>query len=302
MDVLKREGIYLWYYFSIQFHQIFKYYIFGIITGSCVSVFLKGRIHGAMAGLKESRYGTFGVVPASLLGALSPLCMYGTVPLVASFSRSGMRQDWIAAFMMSSVLINPQLFFYSFALGSEMALIRLVVTIICGIVAGLLVKVFYRDKEFYSFQTFDVLENHDTAPNIFVRLIKNIGRNIKVTLPYFIIGVALTALYQRYIPPKLIMSVFSGNKGFGALMAAALGVPLYTCGGGTIPLIAAWLEAGMSKGSVTAFMIAGPATKITNLGAVKIALRMRNFIMYILFSVMSAVAFGIIVDLIYRII
>lgn len=68
------------------------------------------------------------------------------------------------------------------------------------------------------------------------------------------------------------------------LLAATLGVPLYVCGGGTIPLLQAWLSDGMSLGSAAAFMITGPATKITNPGALKIALRGRSFALYIAFS------------------
>ena len=64
---------------------------------------------------------------------------------------------------------------------------------------------------------------------------------------------------------------FGNNKAFGVLTAAALGVPLYACGGGTIPLLHDWMLRGMSMGSAAAFMVSGPATKITNLGAVKLS-------------------------------
>jgi uncharacterized membrane protein YraQ (UPF0718 family) len=77
-----------------------------------------------------------------------------------------------------------------------------------------------------------------------------------------------------------------GNlRGFGVLMAATIGVPLYVCGGGTIPLLMAWLESGMSMGAAAAFMITGPATKITNLGALKIVLGLKNYIWYLVFVV-----------------
>ena len=56
------------------------------------------------------------------------------------------------------------------------------------------------------------------------------------------------------------------------MMAATIGVPLYACGGGTIPLLQQWLWDGMSLGSAASFMITGPATKITTLGALKIVL------------------------------
>lgn len=296
-ETIRREFIYLWYYFDLQFRQIFAYWALGILIGSCVSVFLKRHIHDRMASLQEKKMGIWGILPASALGILSPLCMYGTVPIVASFSKSGMREDWIAAFMMSSILLNPQLFFYSFALGTEIAMLRLLVSFIGGCVAGLLVHLFFRRKNFYSFTEFELPENRDRDANLVLRLVKNIWRNVKVTFLYFFLGVMLTALYQRYVPSEWIAGLFGPNQGLGTLMAAALGIPLYTCGGGTIPLISAWLGEGMSKGSAISFMIAGPATKLTNLGAVKIVLGVRNFVLYLLFSVLLSTAFGMAIDL-----
>ena len=79
LDVLHREFVYIWYYFDVQLRQIFWYWVFGIILGSCVSVFLKDRIHGVLKKMSASRMGLLGIVPASLLGIASPLCMYGTI-------------------------------------------------------------------------------------------------------------------------------------------------------------------------------------------------------------------------------
>ena len=36
---------------------------------------------------KEKKREFWGLIPASLLGIVSPLCMYGTIPIAASFSR-----------------------------------------------------------------------------------------------------------------------------------------------------------------------------------------------------------------------
>ena len=80
-------------------------------------------------------------------------------------------------------------------------------------------------------------------------------------------------------------------------MAATIGVPLYMCGGGTIPLLQQWLVDGMSMGSAAAFMITGPATKITNLGAVKIVLGWKRFALYLLHTMAFAWATGMIVNL-----
>lgn len=89
---------------------------------------------------------------------------------------------------------------------------------------------------------------------------------------------------------------FGGSEAWGVLMASTIGVPLYACGGGTIPLIQGWLAEGMSLGSAAAFMITGPATKITNLGALKIVLGFRRFLEYILFVMLFSFLTGIVVN------
>ena len=112
IHALRREFIYLWYYFTVLLEQIAPYWALGIVLGSVISVFGKERIHRLFTVIQNKKLGVSGVIPASLLGIASPLCMYGTIPIAASFSQKGMRDDWLAAFMMSSILLNPQLIFY----------------------------------------------------------------------------------------------------------------------------------------------------------------------------------------------
>ena len=84
---------------------------------------------------------------------------------------------------------------------------------------------------------------------------------------------------------------------FGVLMVATIGVPLYACGGGTIPLLPPWLADGMSMGSAATFMLTGPPTKITNLGALKSVLGIRRFVLYLLFVMAFSFVTGLTVNL-----
>ena len=299
LKILSREFIYLRYYFEIQFNQIFKYWVLGILIGSLISVFAKDGIHGLFRGMRDKKWGLLGIIPACLLGIASPLCMYGTIPIAASFSRQGMRHDWLAAFMMSSILLNPQLIVYSTALGTTVLTIRVVSCFLCGVTAGLLINIFYKNKPFFDFTGFEERASHDTHPNLFIRYLLNVWRNIKATGPYFLIGILLSAMFQRYVPEDLMVNVFGGNEAWGVLMAATLGVPLYACGGGTIPLLREWLWEGMSLGSAAAFMLTGPATKITNLGALKIVLGIRRFLLYWLYVILFALVTGIVVNIFF---
>lgn len=296
LDIVHRESVYLWYYFTLQLRQIFPYWFLGMLIGSAVSVFLKDRIYGVLCSLADKKLGLLGIPVASALGIASPLCMYGTIPIAASFSRSGIKDDWLAAFMMSSILLNPQLILYSVALGTTALTVRIVSCFLCGITAGILLHFLCQGKAFFCFDGFDEPKNRDIDPNILLRYLKNLLRNVKATGCYFLFGIVLSVLFQRYVPTEVTTKLFGGNEAWGILMAATIGVPLYACGGGTIPLLQQWLWDGMSMGSAAAFMITGPATKITNLGAIKIVLGIKYFLIYLVFIMMFSLTTGLAIN------
>ena len=297
METIQREFIYIWYYFTRQFSQIFGYWVAGMLIGSAVSVFFKDKIHGLVRGLKGTG-DIAGIILASVLGILSPLCMYGTIPIAASFSKGGIKDEWLASFMMSSILLNPQLIIYSAALGATTLAVRIISCFLCGITAGIVIRFFFREKLFFNFEGFEEPKNRDTDPNLLKRYIMNLVRNIKATGVYFLVGILLSALFQRYIPQELMTRVFGGNEAWGVLMASTIGVPLYVCGGGTIPILQSWLANGMSLGSAAAFMITGPATKITNLGALKVVLGIRHFVLYWAYVIVFSCLTGLLINMI----
>ena len=86
-EILREQLIYFWYYFDIQIRQIFWYWLLGIVIGSLISIFAKDRIHHLFMKIKDKNIGIIGTFIASILGILSPLCMYGTIPIAASFSK-----------------------------------------------------------------------------------------------------------------------------------------------------------------------------------------------------------------------
>lgn len=297
LEILKTELVYFWYYLTLQLSQIFWYWVAGMVIGSIVSVFFKDKIHGLMRNMKGNGGSLVGILCASALGVASPLCMYGTIPIAASFSKGGVRDEWLASFMMSSILLNPQLIIYSAALGAKVLTIRIVTCFMCGIMAGLVIRFAFCKKSFFSFQSFDDPKNRDVDPNLILRFLKNLYRNLKATGLYFLLGIVLSALFQRYVPKEAITFAFGGNEAWGVLMASTIGVPLYVCGGGTIPIIKTWLANGMSLGSAAAFMITGPATKITNLGALKVVLGGKHFLLYWLYVIAFSCVTGILINL-----
>ncbi len=55
--IMRRELIYLWYYFSVQLEQIFPYWVLGMVLGSAISVFAKDSIHNLFRSIQGKRLG-----------------------------------------------------------------------------------------------------------------------------------------------------------------------------------------------------------------------------------------------------
>ncbi len=281
----------------IQFKQIFPYWILGVLAGSLLSVYGLSRISNFIGNYKNSRFSIIAASIASILGIASPVCMYGTIPLINSLCKKGVPQYILASFMVSSILLNPNLLIMSFSLGTGIALLRLFACLLAGLAAGILVKIFFKDKNLY--KTWDD-EDYSASRKKKKTLLSDIHKSITITAPYFLIGIVITAVFERYFPKQYIVALFGSNKGFGVLLAASLGVPVYICGGGTIPLLKLWMEQGMTAGSAIAFMLTGAATKFTNLSAVKTILGIKNFVLYIFFSIIFSVAIGILANFIIQ--
>lgn len=275
----------------IQFLQIAPYWATGLAAGSLVSVYLSERIILKLSALRRGGFSLSAVCLASALGVLSPLCMYGTVPLVAALGRKQVSACVLSAFMMSSILLNPNLFLMTFALGTPVAIARLAACTLGGILAGVIVWLVWRDKSPFQLDRFK--GEWTKQKRTFLR---DLLRALRVTAPYFLCGVLITALYDRYFPKTWMPVLLGGNQAFGTLFAASLSIPLYACGGGAVPLIMAWLREGMSVGGAVTFMVAGPATKFTNLGAVKIILGAKNFALYLAFCLLYAIGCGLLTD------
>lgn len=283
----------------IQSEQILPFWLAGTLLGSIFSVYASKTIAQLAARMENKRYSFIQAFFAAILGASSPVCMYGTIPMVAALGKRKVPQYILATFMTSSILLNPNLFLMGFALGAPLALLRLLLSIAGGMLGGIFVFIFCKEKDFFDFSSFQRYAGGrpGTEKKSFW---KDVGKSMRITAPYLMLGIVLTALFDRYFPPQVMNALFLQNKALSVLFMASAGVPVYLCGGGTIPLLKAWLEAGMSPGSAVAFMLSGPSTKLTNLSAVKIVLGARNFIFYIGYSLLFAIFAGLLTDFAYQ--
>ncbi|MGL4176211.1 MAG: permease, partial [Dermatophilaceae bacterium] len=95
------------------------------------------------------RHGVLGVVLSAAVGALSPFCSFTVIPLVTRLLRSGVPLSVIMAFWIASPAMDPEIFALSAAaLGTDVAVARLLGAIALSVGSGLLVLAIERQGGF----------------------------------------------------------------------------------------------------------------------------------------------------------
>lgn len=286
----------------LQAKQIAPFWVLGITLGAFASVYGQDTVIYFARYVSKGRFIIIKIIAAAVLGALSPITIFGMIPVLMLLTQHRMNQGILVSFTVTSVLINPNVFIYSFALGTNIALLRLFMCILAGVLAGLLVNVIYKNECIFNLNGFEQVNENKVSGRRGILFANKIGRSVYRTAPNLTLGILLAAVFQLYFPKEAIKIFFAYNRGLGVLFSASLGVSLYYCGGGTIPLIKAWMMEGMSIGSVMAFMITGPATKPANLAAIKVMLPGKKFIQYILYNIIFGVVVGFLADIIDKLI
>ena len=102
----------------------------------------------------------------------------------------------------------------------------------------------------------------------------------------------LEALIILYIPSDWIAGLLGQQNQGAILMAALIGVPVYTTELTALPLVSGLLAQGMNPGAALAFLIAGPTTTLPAMAAVWGLTRRRVFFLYLSFVFVGAIVFG----------
>lgn len=107
-----------------------------------------------------------------------------------------------------------------------------------------------------------------------------------------LLAFTLEALILKFVPQDAIVGWIGTGNPLAPLLAALVGIPVYTGNLMAIPLMGGLLEQGMAPGGVLAFLIAGPVTTIPAMAAVWGVVRQRVFWLYIAIGLVGAVGFG----------
>lgn len=247
---------------------------------------------------------------AAFVGALSPFCSCGVIPLIAALLALGVPLPAVMAFWLASPLMDPAMFVLTGSiLGFPFAIAKTIAAIAVGLLGGFSTYALtsagwlgqplrdtagnggcggarIRNPKAVVWAFWQEAERREKA-------LKSLRSNGLFLGKMLVLAFVLESLMVAYVPAGAVGQWLGGN-GIGAILSAALiGIPAYLNGTAALPLVRELVAQGMSPGAGMAFLIAGGVTSIPAAIAVWSVARPPVFAAYLAFAVIGALVSGL---------
>ena len=244
------------------------YLLFGFIVAGVLSTFVPVSFIETHLGKR----GLWQIVKASLLGVPIPLCSCSVIPVAASLRKHGATQGATVSFLTST----PQTGIDSIAaswglLGPLFAIARTLIAFITGCICGVAVEAFTPPAEDNEKGCDD-----EACPSChpqkgkhrwkqvftygFGVLPRDIGRAL-------LLGIVISGLLGALVPEDFFTR-WLNSEWLSMIAVMGVGIPLYVCSTGSIPIALAMIGMGLSPGAALVFLITGPATNAATITTV----------------------------------
>jgi len=257
------------------------------------------------------------VFKAVAAGVPMPLCSCGVIPAAVGLKKEGASDGAAIGFLIStpqtgvdSILVSATF------LGWPFAVFKVFSAFISGLIGGVLVNIFGRHPAHSADQSSGCHEgsccsssqqsNHASDNNnainrswreglrfSFMQLLHDIYR-------WLIIGIALAAVINVFIPPNSLGRIPWTQGLLGMLAMLIISLPMYICATASVPLAASLVVAGMSPGSALVLLMAGPTTNLATMGSIYRTFGARIFFLYLTTVAVLSIGLGLIFDWVLR--
>ena len=108
--------------------------------------------------------------------------------------------------------------------------------------------------------------------------------------PYIVFGIGVGALVHGYVPNDYLASLISKTTWYSVPLAVFIGIPLYSCSPGAVPIAYALIEKGVPLGTALALMMSVVGISLPELIILKKVLKLP-----FIFTFVGIIATGIII-------
>lgn len=216
---------------------------------------------------------------AALVGAISPFCSCGVIPLIAAMLGAGVPLAPVMAFWIASPIMDPEMFILTAAgIGFNFAVAKTLAAMTMGLFAGFSVLLVQRygwleaplRSGVISCSASSCVDDKPAQPSwkfwrepARIEAFRAESTSIGVFLgKWLTLAFFLESLMIAYVSSDWIAAYVGADNPFAIPLAAIVGAPSYLNGYAAIPLVSGLIEIGMTPGAAMAFVTAGAVSSI----------------------------------------
>ena len=229
-----------------------------------------------------------GNVLAAFLGIATPFCSCSAIPLFLGFVETGIPIGITFSFLIAAPMINEVAVIMLFSLfGWEVGVVYILMGLLIAISSGWIIGKLKLEKWLQ-----DWVRNLNlgvtSSDNMQLTMQDRIStgtlavKEIIVKIwPYIILGIGVGAFVHGYVPNNYLASLINKSTWYAVPLAVLIGIPLYSCSPGAVPIAYALIEKGVPLGTALAFMMSVIGISLPELIILKKVLKLPFIFMFI---------------------
>lgn len=238
-----------------------------------------------------------GNVLAALLGIVTPFCSCSAIPLFLGFVETGIPIGVTFSFLIAAPMINEVAVIMLFSLfGWQVGVIYMLTGLLIAILSGWIIGKLKLEKWLQDwvrnlkFGT-NGIDTKRLALQDRIRAGRVAVKEILVKIwPYIVFGIGIGAMVHGYVPNDYLASLISKTTWYSVPLAVFIGIPLYSCSPGAVPIAYALIEKGVPLGTALALMMSVVGISLPELIILKKVLKLP-----FIFTFVGIIATGIII-------
>lgn len=285
-------------------NKMSPYLLFGFLFAGILHVYVS--LDFVANHLGKSNIGS--IIKSVLFGIPLPLCSCSVIPAAITLRKKGANKGATVSFLVATPITGVDSIFATYSLlGFFFTVFRVIASSITALVAGFLTLLFTRKdscahgiieeeeciqcqqeekndhKHFEGFQRVKELFHY-----AFVELLGDIWK-------WLAVGMLIAGVISYSIPDTFIKT-YIGSTWLSMIIMLLIGIPMYVCSTGSIPIAASLLLKGISPGAALVFLLAGPATNAVTVTVVSKEIGKVGTVIYVLSIAVMSVLLGMLLN------
>jgi uncharacterized membrane protein YraQ (UPF0718 family)/copper chaperone CopZ len=283
--------------------EMAPYLLFGFLIAGILYVLIpREKVSKHLAHNKFSA-----VTKASVFGIPLPLCSCGVIPVAAHLEKQGANRGPILSFLISTPTTGVDSILATYSLmGPLLAVMRPVAALFNGLFTGIVANFAanHHGRVVTNIEPGSGDAQTASGGSSLAAKIKEIIKYsfddlVKDVAKWLIIGILIGGAIGYFIPQQLIEQ-YLGNPLLAYPIMLLIGIPMYVCATGSIPIAASLILKGMSPGAGFIFLFTGPATNAATLSFVGGKMGKKYLAIYLVTILITGVLFGWLTDFIWN--